>query len=83
MILRWWEKRLTQSLGFLVFTHLMQIPHMVWSGDVYLQTGMISRINPVMDFILYGVDLLEIPAIIAVTLSFVARLKYNNGKQKL
>lgn len=79
----WWERRLTASLGFLVFTHLMQIPHMIWNADMYMQIGVISRVNPITDFILYGVDLLEIPAIVAVTMSFIARLKYHNGKQKL
>ena len=38
----------------------MQIPHMVWAGDVYLQLGVISHIHPVLDFFLYGIDLVEI-----------------------
>ena len=50
---------------------------MIWNADMYMEIGMMSRVNPVMDFILYGVDLLEIPAIVAVTLSFIARLKYH------
>lgn len=74
--LAWWERKLTVSLGFLLITHLLQIPHMVWNADMYMELGLISRMNPVLDFILYGVDLLEIPAIVAVTLSFIARLKY-------
>ena len=75
--LQFWEKKLTASLGFLLITHLLQIPHMIWNADMYMEMGVISRVNPIMDFILYGVDLLEIPAIVAVTLSFIARLKYH------
>jgi len=74
--LDWWEKRLTASLGFLVFTHLAQIPHMMWNADMYMNLGNISRVNPVLDFFLYGVDLLEIPAIITVTISFIAKLRH-------
>jgi hypothetical protein len=51
---------------------------MIWNADLYLELGLISRMNPVTDFILYGVDLLEVPAIIAVTSSFIARLRKND-----
>lgn len=79
-VLEWWERRLTASLGFLVFTHLAQIPHMIWNADMYLQLGNISRVNPVLDFFLYGVDLLEVPAIVAVLMSFIARLRHKYYK---
>ena len=73
--LNWWNTILTASLGFLVFTHLIQIPHFVWNADLLLEAGMISRVNPIFDFFLYGIDLIEIPAIIVVTMSFIARLR--------
>lgn len=75
--LQWWEKKLVVSLGFLLVTHLLQIPHMVWNADMYMEIGLVSRVNPALDFLLYGVDLLEIPAIVAVTISFIARYKYH------
>ena len=78
--LEWWERRLTASLGFLVFTHVAQIPHMIWNADMYLELGNISRVSPVLDFFLYGVDLLEVPAIIAVLMSFIARLRHKYYK---
>lgn len=71
---KWWEKKLTISLGFLVFTHWAQIPHFLWGGDILLEAGYVSRIHPVLDFMLYGIDLIEIPAIVAVTISFVSRM---------
>jgi len=33
---------------------------MIWNADLYLEAGMISHIHPVLDFFLYGVDLVEI-----------------------
>ena len=48
----WYEKQLIGSLAFLLMVHVVQIPHMVWAADTYLQLGIISRIHPVLDFIL-------------------------------
>jgi hypothetical protein len=54
---------------------------MVWAGDVYLQAGILSYKNPVIDFILYGVDLIEIPSIINVGLLWVYHWKERRKKQ--
>jgi len=70
-----WEKKLTLSLGFLVITHVAQIPHFLWGGDALIVSGMVYNVNPVLDFVLYGIDLIEIPAIIVVVVSFVSRLR--------
>jgi hypothetical protein len=70
-----WEKKLTLSLGFLVVTHLLQIPHFLWGGDALLKSGLVYNLHPVMDFVLYGIDLIEIPAIVVVVVSFVSRLR--------
>lgn len=40
---------------------------MFWNLDLYLQWGNISRVNPVLDWLLYGVDLIEIVSIIQVS----------------
>ena len=39
---------------------------MVWNADLYFEVGGISRIHPALDFLLYGVDLIEIISIINV-----------------
>jgi hypothetical protein len=49
---------------------------MMWNMDLFMEAGYISRQIPALDFFLYSVDLLEIPAIITVTLSFIAILKH-------
>jgi len=69
----WWDKKLKFSLGFLVFTHIAQIPHFLWGGDALAKTGLVYNVNPISDFILYGIDLIEIPAIIVVVVSFIGR----------
>ena len=56
----WYDKPTTKSLIITAIIIYMQIPHMVWAGDVYLQLGVISHIHPVLDFFLYGIDLVEI-----------------------
>ena len=56
----WYEKQLMGSLAFLLMVHVVQIPHMIWAADVYMELGMISRIHPILDFLLYGVDLVEL-----------------------
>ena len=70
----WYEKQLMGSLAFLLMVHIVQIPHMVWAADVYMELGMISRIHPILDFLLYGVDLVEL-----LSLAQIIMLIYAHG----
>lgn len=78
----WYNTKLAEAVGFLFITHILQIPHFLWAGDAYLQTGYISHLHPILDFIMYGIDLIEIPALINVTLLFIAHLKRNRDAKK-
>lgn len=70
------DKKILGSLTFLMITHWLQIPHFLWTADCFLDGELIcNQYGPIVDFGLYGVDLLEIPAIIVVTLAFIARYK--------
>ena len=73
------DKKILASLSFLMVTHWLQIPHFLWGGDAILKTGSVYGVDPVYDFFLYSIDWIEIPAIIAVTISFIAR--YRNTKE--
>lgn len=73
----WYESKLTYSILFLFIVQIIQIPHMWWAADIYLQTNTLGNIHPVYDFILYGVDLLEIPTIINTTFLFIAHVRKN------
>jgi len=70
----WYEKQLMGSLAFLLMVHIVQIPHMIWAADVYMELGMISRIHPILDFLLYGVDLVEL-----LSLAQIIMLIYAHG----
>jgi len=50
---------------------------MIWAGDILLEYGIISRIHPVIDFFLYGVDLIEIFAMVYIGMMIYSRLKKN------
>ena len=70
----WYEKQLMGSLAFLLMVHIVQIPHMIWAADVYMQLGIISRIHPIIDFLLYGVDLVDL-----LSLAQIIMLIYAHG----
>ena len=74
----WYDKHTTKSLVITAIIIYMQIPHMIWAGDVYLQLGVISHIHPVLDFFLYGIDLVEILPMINIGM-----LIYNKIRKKV
>ena len=68
----WYKSHLKENLLFLLIIHVLQFPHMYWAADVYLQTNTISHIHPILDFLLYGVDLLEILSFVAIVTTIYA-----------
>ena len=77
---RAYKDNLWISVSFVFAVHIIQIPHMVWNADMLLEAGVVSRQNPVLDFILYGVDLLEIPSIIQVAILWIYHIRNRNAK---
>lgn len=71
----WYEKHTTKSLFITALIIYIQIPHMVWNMDLYLEMGMISRVNPILDFFLYGVDLIEIIPMINIGMLIYSRIR--------
>ena len=71
----WYERHMTESLAITALIIYMQIPHMVWNADLYLETGMISHVHPVLDFFLYGVDLIEIFPMINIGFLIYSRFR--------
>ena len=71
----WYERHTTKSLLLTAIIIYIQIPHMIWNADLYLQMGMISHINPVLDFFLYGVDLIEVIPMISISLMIFSRIR--------
>jgi len=71
----WYESKILGSIIILAIIQLVQIPHMMWNADLMLEAGYISRINPVLDWFLYGVDLIEIISIIQVSFILYSMLR--------
>ena len=69
--LHWYERNIEKSIFITLIILLSQIPHFFWGGDVLLQSGYVANAHPVTDFILYGVDLFEIPLIIKTVADFI------------
>ena len=60
----WYENNVEKSMLVTLVIMVLQIPHFIWAGDAYLQTGYVAHYHPLLDFFLYGVDLVEIPLIL-------------------
>ena len=79
----WYENKILGSIVIIAIIQFIQIPHMVWNADLYLDAGYISRINPVLDFLLYGVDLIEIVSIINVGMIMFSLIKKRRRKKNV
>jgi len=76
----WYENKILGSIILIAIIQFIQIPHMIWNADMMLEMGNISRIHPVIDWFLYGVDLIEIISIINVGMIMFSLLKKRNRK---
>lgn len=77
----WYDDKILGSIIIIAIIQFIQIPHMIWNADLMLQTGIISRVNPVIDWLLYGVDLIEIVSIINVGMIMFSLIKKRRAKQ--
>ena len=71
----WYENKILGSVAIIAIIQFIQIPHMVWNADLYLEFGVVSRIHPAIDWLLYGVDLIEIVSIINVGMIMFSLMK--------
>ena len=76
----WYENKILGSIVIIAIIQFIQIPHMVWNADMMLEMGNISRVHPIIDWFLYGVDLIEIVSIINVGMIMFSLLKKRNRK---
>ncbi len=60
----------------------IQVPHMIWNADIMLEVGIISRVHPVIDWFLYGVDLIEIISIVNVGMIMFSLIKKRMAVKK-
>ena len=78
----WYENKILGSIIIIAVIQFIQIPHMVWNADLMLEVGMVSRVHPVIDWLLYGVDLIEIVSIINVGMKMFSLIKKRMASKK-
>lgn len=75
--LDWYEKHITESMIVSAIILYLQIPHTITAADCFFQVNMgLYGMNPVTDFLLYGIDLLELIPIISTTLAIISKLRH-------
>ena len=75
----WYNRRMVESLAISAVILYLQIPHSWWALECVFGQGILHGHGIVVDFLLYGIDTLEMIPIIAITLTIIARVR--NGKQ--
>jgi len=55
----WYENKILGSIIIIAVIQFIQIPHMIWNADLMLEVGIVSRVHPVIDWLLYELDKME------------------------
>ena len=79
---KWYENKILGSIIVIAIIQFIQIPHMIWNADMMLESGLVSRVHPVIDWFLYGVDLIEIVSIINVGMIAYSLVTKRQQKKK-
>lgn len=75
--LDWYERHILESLLITAIILYLQIPHTIAAADCFFTLGIgIIHYNPILDFFLYGIDLLEIIPLISITIAIIAKIRH-------
>ena len=78
--LDWYNRHLTESLAISAVILYLQIPHTISAAECFFDGNLgLFGIHPITDFLLYGIDLLELIPIIGVTLSIIENMRKKIG----
>ena len=78
--LNWYNRHLTESLAISAFILYLQIPHTISAAECFFDGNVgLYGFHPLTDFLLYGIDLLELIPIVGVTIAIIARIKSKYG----
>jgi|TARA_R110000824_G_scaffold8714_2_gene39415 hypothetical protein len=78
--LNWYNRHLTESLAISAFILYLQIPHTISAAECFFDGDVgLYGFHPISDFLLYGIDLLELIPIVGVTIAIIARMKSKYG----
>ena len=77
--LDWYERHMAKSLIISAIILYAQIPHTITAAECFFgdhDHTLIFGKNIVLDFLIYGIDLLELIPIIGITLAIVAKVRH-------
>ena len=79
----WYENKILGSVIVIAIIQFIQVPHMVWNADIMLEAGIVSRVHPILDWFLYGVDLIEIVSIVNVGMIMFSLINKRRNQKRL
>ena len=77
--LNWYERHMAKSLIISAIILYAQIPHTITAAECFFgdhDHTLIFGKNIVLDFLIYGIDLLELVPIIGITIAIVSKLRH-------
>ena len=77
--LEWYDRHMTKSLIITAIILYAQIPHTITAAECFFgdhDHTLIYGKNAVLDFLIYGIDLLELIPIIGITLAIVSKIRH-------
>lgn len=75
---KWYERRILESLVVSAVILYLQIPHTITAAECFFgdhNHTLLFGVNPITDFLLYGIDLLELIPIVAITTQIIAQIR--------
>ena len=70
----WYKSHLLFALSFMLFIQILQIPHWIWSHSQFTD-GLLPDLPLWLDYIIWSIDLIEIPALINAGMLLIAFLQ--------
>jgi len=77
--LDWYERHMAKSLIISAIILYAQIPHTITAAECFFgdhDHTLIYGKNIVLDFLIYGIDLLELVPIIGITLAIISKVRH-------
>ena len=77
--LDWYEKHMAKSLIISAVILYAQIPHTITAAECFFgdhDHTLIFGKNIILDFLIYGIDLLELIPIIGITIAIVSKVRH-------
>ena len=80
--LDWYERHMAKSLIISAVILYAQIPHTITAAECFFgdhDHTLIFGKNIILDFLIYGIDLLELIPIIGITIAIVSKVRHKVG----